>query len=358
MLILQFLLTFIRQHFKSDTEKTLEIIALRSQLALYQCQVTNSKRPRPKTTERFRRLWVFLSINFGNWASTLTIVKPNTVLLWHKRLFKCYWRKKSTGGRPKISPAVIALIKRINKDNPTLSPEKIHERLVNMNICGAPAPNTIAKYIKHKRKPPTEKQKQSWQNFLRNHAKGIWAMDFATVTTLTFKVLHILIIVSHERRKIVHFAVTEHPTTQWVIQQIRNATPFGLQPTYLLSDNGSAFTSRQFQNFLTGLGIKPKRITPRCPWQNGICERLVGIVRRELLDYIFPFNEKHLVVLLNEYMDYYNHTRTHQGLGGETPVLPNVPHKITMAKDTVLEGKPVLGGLYHKYEKYCCSDVA
>jgi len=358
MFILQFLFHFIHRHFKSDAEKTLEIIALRSQLALYQCQVTDGKRPRPKITQRFRKLWVFLSGNFGDWASTLTVVKPKTVILWHRRMFKYYWRNKSRYGRPVASVEIIALIKRINKDNPTLSPEKIHERLVSMNICDAPAPNTIAKYIKYKRKPPTEKQKQSWQNFLRNHAKGIWAMDFATVTTLTFNVLHVLIIVSHERRRIVHVAVTEHPTTQWVIQQIRNATPFGIQPKYLLSDNGSVFTSKQFQNFLTSIGIKPKRITPRCPWQNGICERLVGIVRRELLDFVIPFNEKHLTNLLHEYVDYYNNVRTHQGIDCETPVLPEVPPMVTSAKDTILVGKPILGGLYHKYDKYCRGDAA
>jgi len=127
------------------------------------------------------------------------LVKPETVIGWHKRAYKFYWRRKSQGGRPKISHETIALIKRIHKENPTLSPEKIHERLVALNIADVPAPNTIAKYIRYKRKPPTDKQMQSWKSLLRNHAKGIWSMDIATVSTLTFKTLHILLIISHSQ---------------------------------------------------------------------------------------------------------------------------------------------------------------
>jgi len=118
-----------------------------------------------------------------------------------------------------------------------------------MSISDAPAPNTIAKYIRLKRKPPACKQTQSWKSFLRNHAKGIWAMDFASVTTLRFKVLHVLIIMSHDRRKIMHFAASEFPSAQWMIQQIRNATPFGVQPTYLLHDNSPFLQKHSFNGF-------------------------------------------------------------------------------------------------------------
>jgi transposase InsO family protein len=279
------------------------------------------------------------------------LVKPETVLRWHKRMVKLHWKQKSKGGRPKISYSTIALIKRIHKENPTLSPEKIHERIVNMNIIDAPAPNTIAKYIRVKRKPPSYKQTQSWKSFLHNHAKGIWAMDFAAVSTLAFKTLHVLIIFAHDRRKIVHFAVTENPSAQWMIQQIRNATPFGIQPTYLLHDNSSIFIEKHFQRFLANLSIKSKRITPYSPWKNGICERLIGIISRDLLDHIIPLNERHLESLLKEYVEYYNHVRTHQALNGETPV-KFMPPPRTATEDTVLYSKPILGGLYHDYEKH------
>ena len=346
----QLLFLIITTLFNSKDKILLENVALRSQLALYQCQMVNHKIPKPRTTNQFRRLWVFLSQHLDDWKSAIMLVKPETVLTWHRRTVRGNWKNKSQG-RPKVSNHTIALIKRIHKENPTLSPEKINERLVNMNIFDAPAPNTIKKYICFKRKPPTDRQKQSWKTFLHNHAKGIWAMDFATVSTLTFKILHVLIIVAHDRRKIIHFAVTENPTSQWMIQQIRNTTPFGAQPTYLLHDNSPVFIEKYFQNFLSGLNIKSKRITPYSPWQNGICERLVGIIRRDLLDHIIPLNERHLQSLLKEYVEYYNNVRTHQSLNGETPV-KSVSLPITAAEDTVLHSNPILGGLYHSYEKH------
>ena len=278
------------------------------------------------------------------------IVKPETVIRWHKTAFKIYWRRKSQGGRPKISPATIAFIKRIHRENPLLSPEKIYERLVDLNISDAPAPNTIAKYIRDKCNPPSEKQKQSWQSFLCNHDKYIWSMDFAVVSTLTFKVMYVLLIISHDRRKIEYFAVTENPTAQWLIQQIKNATPFGRQPKYLIHDNGPQFIERHFQQFLLSCNIISKNITPRNPWQNGIVERLVGIVRRELLDHIIPLSQRHLEYLLTEYVNYYNATRTHQTLGGETPV-PKERPSVTTVADTKLIANPILGGLYHSYDK-------
>jgi transposase InsO family protein len=337
--------------FMSDMQKSLEIIGLRSQLAFFQTQVETKKIAKPRLNNLFRLLWVFLSKNLNNWQSSLMIVKPETVIKWHKRAFKFYWRRKSKGGRPKISAVTIALIKRIHKENPALSPEKIHERLLALNITDTPAPNTIAKYIRDKRKAPTEKQKQSWRNFLKNHAKGIWAMDFAVVPTLTFKVLYVLFIISHDRRKIEHFAVTEYTSASWVTQQIRNATPYGKSPVYLIHDNEPAFKEASFQQFLLNSNIKSKSITPRHPWQNGISERLIGIVRRELLDYVIPLNQRHLERLLSEYVYYYNNVRTHKALGGEPPNKPPIPIE-TKVENTGLHSKPILGGLYHDYEKY------
>ena len=346
----QILRNLIKTHFMSSIQKDLQILALRSQLSVLQQQLINNKITKPRFDDRFRKLWVFLSKALPDWKSALMLVKPETVLRWHRRAFRLFWRRKSKGGRPSISPATIALIKRIYKENAMLSPEKIHERLLALNIADAPAPNTIAKYIKEKRKPPTDNQRQSWKTFLRNHAKGISALDFAIVPTLSFKALYVLLIISHARRKIEHFAVTEHPTAERLIQQIRNATPFGNQPKYLIHDNGQPFHDKRFQLFLAGCGINSKSITPHSPWQNAICERLVGIVRRDLLDHIIPLSQKHLERLLAEYVYYYNHVRTHQALDGDTPVKTDALPR-TLAKDTALEAKPILGGLYHEYRK-------
>jgi len=146
------------------------------------------------------------------------------------------------------------------------------------------------------------------------------------------------------------FAVTEHPTAAWTIQQIRNATPFGKTPEYLIHDNGQPFKGKRFQEFLSKINIQSKNITPCSPWQNGICERLIGTVRRELFDQIIPLSQRHLEQLLAEYVGYYNNVRTHQTLGGETPVKSDPP-PATLVKTTRLSAKPILGGLYHSYEK-------
>ncbi len=216
---------------------------------------------------------------FPGWKSALFLVKPETVIGWHRKAFKFYWMIKSKkSGRPKISRQTIALIKRIHKENPLLSPEKIYERLVDLTVIDAPSPNTISKYIPKIRKPPSEKQKQSWKTFLKNHRKEIWAMDFFTVPTLYFKVLYVFILISHDRRKIEHFAVTTNPTSEWVAQQIREATPFGNTPKYLIHDNDTIFTSRELKNFLENANVKAKKTGFKCPWQNGICERTVGIL--------------------------------------------------------------------------------
>ena len=176
-------------------------------------------------------------------------------------------------------------------------------------------------------------------------------MDFFTVPTLYFKVLYVFILISHDRRRIEHFAVTTNPSSAWVAQQIREATPFGEIPKYLIHDNDSIFTSRELQNFLTNTNIKSKKTGFKCPWQNGVCERTVGILRQELLNHIIPINEKHLKYLLKEYIGkYYNYVRTHQGVECQTPIISEKLPKTTAAK-TVLKSKPILHGLYHGYQK-------
>lgn len=203
----------------------MENIALRSQLALYVQRYEKEKLPKPRPTPAFRQLWVFHSKHLGTWKDILVAAKPDTVMRWHRTAFKIHWTRNSKKlGRPKISPATIHLIKRIHKENPLLPPEKIHEKHLNLGVKNSPAPNTIAKYLPFTRKPPSEKQIQSWKTFLKNHHHELWATDFLTIPTLTFNVLYILVINHHQSRKIVHFGVTTNPTAEWTIQQFRNAT--------------------------------------------------------------------------------------------------------------------------------------
>ena len=336
----------------TEMEKDIEIIALRSQLSIVRQQLENKKIPKAKPTPTFRLLWIFISKNFKNWKSALVIIKPETVIKWHKKAFKIYWKRKSKPGRPGISRKTIALIKRIHKENPLLSPEKIHEQLNALNVSDAPAPNTIEKYINGKnKKPPTDKQRQSWKTFLRNHRKSIWAIDLFVVPTLYFKVLYVFIVISHDRRKIEHFNVTANPCSSWVIQQMREATPFGYRPRYLVHDNDNVFVSEDFCSFLLSSDIKPVKTAFKSPWQNGVAERVIGTLRAELLNHIIPASESHLYELLKEYIEYYNNHRTHQGINCEIPVPMKGNPPETIMANTVLEAKPILGGLYHSYKK-------
>ena len=303
---------------------------------------------------------MLLSIIYDKWESALAHFKPKTVINWHQTAFKLYWFKKSKKkGRLPISQEAIDTIKKMYEENTNISPEKIHEQLVLLNVTDAPAPNTIKKYLsslkKHPspdtKKPPSEKLIKAWLTFLRNHAPNTWGMDFFTVPTLFFRILYVLVIINHGTREIVHFAVTANPNVFWLVQQMRNATPYDHKPKYLVHDNDAVFTSSIFKNFLTASGIKAKKTSIKAPWQNPYAERVIGTLRRELLDFVIPINERHLEYLLSEYVHkYYNTHRTHQGIDGWTPI-PSPEYEPTTMAETKLKATPVLGGLYHTYEK-------
>ncbi|WOV88051.1 integrase core domain-containing protein [Sporosarcina oncorhynchi] len=349
---LGYLVTYLKNNFMTKHTTNMENIALRSQLASYVRRFEKEKIPTPRPTPAFRQLWVLLSKHMENWKKSLVMVKPDTVIRWHRTAFKFYWKQKSKKiGRPTISPTTIQLIKRVHKENPLLSPEKIHEKLQLLGIDKPPAPNTIAKYLPSSRKPPSEKQIQSWKTFLHNHQNETWATDFFTIPTLTFNVLHVLVIIHHKTREIVHFNVTTNPTAEWTIQQFRNATPYGKVPRYLIHDNDPIFCSKAFQAFLQSSAITSKKTAYRSPWQNAYAERVIGTIKRELVDQVIPLNEQHLRGLLTEYIKgYYNTDRTYQGINGKTPI-PSPVYLPTSVEDTVLDATPILNGLYHTYKK-------
>ncbi|GAE92441.1 hypothetical protein JCM21714_1443 [Gracilibacillus boraciitolerans JCM 21714] len=203
----------------------------------------------------------------------------------------------------------------------------------------------------NKPKPPTEKQIQSWKTFIKNHLSVTWAVDFFTIPTFNFKILHVLIIMHHQTRQIVHFNVTTNPDAEWVVQQFRNATPYGEGPTYLIHDNDPLFRSIKFQRFLQSSGIQSKRTSYKSPWQNAYAERAIGIIKRECTDHIIPINEKHIRHLLSDYIhNYYNSHRTHQGLAGQTPI-PTPKHLPVKAEELKLKATSVMNGLYHIYKR-------
>ncbi len=331
-----------------------QVLELRSQLALYEERQRSGKIKKPRPTPGFRQLWVLLSFIHKGWKAVMVIAKPDTVKRWHDTAYKRLWAKKSqtnNRGRPPLDKDVIVLIRRLVAENPGCSEEKIRDLLILYGVSDPPAANSIRKYTEGKRPPSGERRAQTWRMFLSNHGFETWGMDFFKVVTLTFKELFVLVMIRHDRREIVHFGITEHPNIFWLKQQIREATAYGRQPKYLVHDNDKVFVSKDVQRFLVKMGITPKRISKKSPWQNPYAERVIGTLRYECLNYMIPFNAQHLQWILDEYITkYYNPQRPHQGLGGQTPI-PLPAYMPTKAKNTKLIGEPILHGLYHRYRK-------
>jgi putative transposase len=222
---------------RSRASLHLEIIALRHQLAV----VNRSRRPRNRLTAADRMLWAWLSRTWRGWRSAVHIVKPATVIAWHRRGFRLFWTLKSRQrtGRPGVPPEVRTLIQELSDANPLWGAPRIHGELQKLGI--SVSQSTVAKYMRRHPRPPS----QAWRTFLTNHASQIIAADLFVVPTVTFRLLFVLVILAHERRRIVHVAVTEHPTAAWTAQQLRNAFPYNEAPAYLLHDRDGALpTSR------------------------------------------------------------------------------------------------------------------
>lgn len=271
--------------------------------------------------------------------SSILIVRPETVVRWHREGFRLFWRWKSRpkGGRPKIDRALIELIRRINRENPLWGAPRIHGELLKLGC--ALAESTVAKYMG---RCPRGGRGQSWLTFLRNHASGIVAIDLLVVPTLTFDVLYAFVVLGLARRKILHIEVTSHPSAEWLARQITEAFPWDTAPAFVVRDNDGAYGS-VFRRRLRAMGIRDRPITPHSPWQNGYAERVIGSIRRECLDRVVVLNASHLRRVLGRYTDYYNRDRTHLSLGKDTP--DSRPVEATGAIDS----QPILGGLHHRY---------
>ena len=259
----------------------LEIIALRHQLAV----VHRSRRPRLRLTAADRRLWVWLSRSWRGWRSAVHIVKPETVIAWHRRSFRLFWTWKSRHrtGRPAVPPDVRGLIRDMSIANPLWGAPRIHGELLKLGMVVSQA--TVAKYMRRHVCPPS----QTWRTFLTNHASQIMAADLFVVPTVTFRLLFVLIILAHDRRRILHVAVTEHSTAAWTAQQLRNALSENEAPRYLLHDGDSVFAD--VATTIAGMNTQAVRTAPRSPWQNAYAERVIGSMRRECLDHVIAVNE-------------------------------------------------------------------
>ncbi len=311
-----------------------ENLALRQQLAVMKYQ-----RPRPRVTDADRLFWLFLSRIWSGWHASLHIVQPATVVRWHRQGFRYYWLWKSRHqGRPRVDPEIRALIRRMCQANPLWGAPRVHGELLKLGI--EVSETTVSKYMIKHRGPPS----QNWRTFLQNHAKELIALDFFTVPTATFRVLFVLVILSHDRRRILHFNVTEHPTAAWTARQLLEACGTGNTPRFLIRDRDAIY-GKTFRRQVTALKIQDVPTAPRSPWQNAYAERVIGSIRRECLNHLIVLGERHLRRILRSYANYYNETRTHLSLDkdapGKRPIQWPNQGKVTEIKR--------VGGLHHEY---------
>jgi transposase InsO family protein len=277
---------------------------------------------------------------FPKMYDALAIVRPDTVIRWHRAGFRLYWRWKSRRrcGRSPVSLEIRRLIREMSVANPLWGAPRIHGELLKLGI--EIGQTSVAKYMARRRGPPS----QGWKTFLRNHADGTVAMDLFVVPTISFRLLYGLLIMGHGRRQILWFGVTAHPTAEWIANQLTEACGWEKIPRYLIRDRDGAY-GEIFIRRVRSIGIRDRPTSPRSPWQNACAERLIGSIRRECLDHIVVFGERHLRHVLLSYMDYYNGTRTHLSLNKDAP--------ISRAVETAgrILGCPILGGLHHQYTR-------
>ena len=323
--------------FRSRESQAIVELALRQQLAIYV-----HRHPRPRLSPLDRAFWVALARYWPRWRSALVVVRPETVIRWHREAFRGYWRWISRPGpdRPPISAEIKALIVRMATEN-GWRVRKIQGELAKLGIhLGR---TTIARYLP--KVDPSGIPHQRWMTFLRNHRDLIAGMDFFVVPTVRFQLLYVWFALDHGRRRVLHFNVTAHPSASWVIQQLRDAFPDAPAHRFLIFDNDAIFSSEVARS-IWRFGMHPKRTALQSPWQNGIAERFVGSVRRELLDHVVVLGEDHLRRLFREYLEYYNAERVHTAIadapaGRASETKPSGGAKVIRL--------PRVGGLHGRY---------
>jgi transposase InsO family protein len=320
--------------FKTQARLEAEIIMLRHQLNVLRRRVP----PKPKLTVADRLFLVWLYRLFPSVLSAVTIIQADTIIRWHRAGFRLHWRWKSRslGGRPKTSAEVRRLIREMSLANPLWGAPRLHGELLKLGI--EVAQSTVAKYMARRGGGSS----QTWKTFLRNHGAGIAAMDFLVVPTVGFKLLFVLVILRHQRRRLISLSVTGNPTAEWIAHQITDAFPWNDAPDHMIRDRDRSY-GHAVARRLASMGIRDHPTAPRSPWQNGHAERLIGSIRRECLDHIVVLGETHLRRILTAYATYYNDVRTHLALGKDAPV------RRPIQRFGEIAARPILGGLHHEY---------
>lgn len=328
-----FLHTFVSL-FRTRRDLAFENLLLRQQLA-----VLREKGTRPQLSSADRSFWMLVSKLWPKWQGALHIVRPETVIRWRREGFRRHWAGKCRRkGRPELDPKIRLLIQQMSHASPLWGAPRIHGELMKLGIDVSET--TVSKYLIRDRKPPS----QTWRTFLENHAKDIIATDFFTVPTATFRVLFVLVVLSHDRREIVHTNVTESPTAEWTARQVVEAVGLDKSPKYLVRDRDrkfSAFFSRQ----VASVGLREVLTAPASPWQNAYAERVIGTIRRECLDHTIILGERHLRRIVQRYVKYYNGVRTHLSLDKDAPRR----RPVQLPCRGAVRSRRHCGGLHHEY---------
>jgi len=332
--LLRFFLALFSSLFKSKSRLEAENAALRRQLIVLQRKVRGGLH----FTNSDRLFLIQLYRWFPSVLKVITIIRPETVVRWHRAGFRRYWRWKSRslGGRPQIEADLRALIRRMSVDNPLWGAPRIHGELLKLGF--EVAQSSIAKYMVERHGPPS----QPWGTFLRNHAPDIAAMDLFVAPTIGFNLLYGFIVVRLARRRLVWVAVTTNPTAEWIARQISEAFPWNEAPRYLIRDRDRVYGTMVTRR-VRAMGIRDKPIACGSPWQNCFAERLIGSIRRECLDHFVILGEAHLRRILGAYAAYYNVSRTHRSLDKDAPFSRPVQRAGS------IHSHAILGGLHHHY---------
>jgi transposase InsO family protein len=341
-------LLFALSHFRSRNALVAENLFLRKQLGFYR-----ERKAKVFRTNDATRLTMALLARLFDWKAVLVVVQPDTLIRWQRRGVRLYWKRKSRPGRRRLERRIRDFIREASTDNPTWGEERIQNELL-LKFGVRVSARTVRKYMVKRHPRPRNPNSHTWVNFVRNHANSAVAADFLTVFTVRFELLFVLVVMEIESRKVLHINVTPHPTYAWLSQQFREALPFEHPYRFLILDRDILF-SPELRSAIAHLGVRVLRTPPRAPKANAFCERLVGTLRRECIDFLIPLSENHLRRALFEYRDFYNRGRPHSSLGPGVPEPSGgVPALITEHRHQILDNArivsiPVLGGLHHDY---------
>jgi putative transposase len=334
---------------RSSAALKAENIFLRKQLALY---LEREVKPR-RASDATRLSLVLLSRLFA-WRDALVNVKPETLVRWHRKGFRLLWRWKSRPrGRPRVPGNLQDLIFKMAHENPMWGEERIAAELL-LKLGIRVSPRTVRRYMPLDTGPGKRVPSQRWMTFVRNQAKAMLASDFFVVVTARFQILYVFLVMEVGSRKIAHCNVTAHPTADWTLQQFREVITGEPPCRFLIHDRDSIY-SPGLDSALKSMGLTVLKTPVRAPQANAFCERLIGTIRRECLDFLIPLNEKHLRRILREWVAHYNKGRPHSSLG---PGIPDPPANVPLMRcaghlipdNYRVVAQPILSGLHHEYQ--------